>query len=326
MAEVSVIVPVYQVEQYLRQCLDSILKQTFLDMEIILVDDGSKDSSGKICDEYALKDNRVRVIHTTNIRAAGARNIGLDNVTGNYFMFVDSDDYISELMVEKLYEKAQETDSDIVCCNFRYFWEENKEKDYCTKFREETMSGSEIFYVRKNERNYGYWTVVWNKLYKTETLGKLRFQTGKYFEDEFFANDLYRIDLKVSTVSDCLYDYRQHDNSTMQKKSALKYFDLIEAYQERIQIYLDQNVFPDQAYKVMIYSLEPLHECRKMKETEEENRKYIQAVKKTEDLIRQLKHTELSGIQKYSLVLIQMNPCLVFSIAMKFRGILEKFI
>ena len=78
MAEVSVIVPVYQVEQYLRQCLDSILKQTFQDMEIILVDDGSKDNSGKICDEYALQDKRVKVMHTTNIRAAGARNIGLE--------------------------------------------------------------------------------------------------------------------------------------------------------------------------------------------------------------------------------------------------------
>ena len=111
MAEISVIVPVYQVEQYLRQCLDSILKQTFTDFELILVDDGSKDNSGKICDEYALKDNRVRVIHTTNIRAAGARNIGLDNVTGNYFMFVDSDDYISELMVEKLYEKFPDVDA-----------------------------------------------------------------------------------------------------------------------------------------------------------------------------------------------------------------------
>ena len=141
MAEVSVIVPVYQVEQYLRQCLNSILNQTFKDIEVILVDDGSKDNSGNICDEYTLKDNRVRVIHTTNIRAAGARNIGLDNVTGNYFMFVDSDDYISELMVEKLYEKAEETGADIVCCNFEYFWKNNEKASYSTKQRSEVLNG-----------------------------------------------------------------------------------------------------------------------------------------------------------------------------------------
>lgn len=326
MAEVSVIVPVYQVEQYLKQCLDSIVNQTFKEIEIILVDDGSKDNSGKICDEYALKDNRVKVIHTTNIRAAGARNLGLDNMTGKYFMFVDSDDCIAVNMVEKLYYKIQETDFDIVCCNYRYFWEENSEKDYCTEFKEETIDGSEVFYIRKNERNYGYWTVVWNKLYKTETVGKLRFRTGKYFEDEFFANDLYQMDLKINTVSDCLYDYRQHDNSTMQIKSAVKYYDLIDAFQERILIYLDQNMYPDQAYKVLIYSLEPLNECRKLKRTEEENIRYKHAVEKTKDLIGQLKNTELSRIQKYSLILIQMNPCLVFSMAMKCRGILERFI
>ena len=326
MAEVSVNVPVYQVEQYLRQCLDSILNQTFRDIEVILVDDGSMDNSGKTCDEYALKDNRVKVIHTSNIRAAGARNLGLDHMTGKYFMFVDSDDCISPNMIEKLYTKAKQTDSDIVCCNYRYFWEENREKDYCTEFKEETLNCSEIFYIRKNERNYGYWTVVWNKLYKTETIGKLRFRTGKYFEDEFFANDLYQMDMRINTVSDCLYDYRQHKNSTMQKKSAMKYFDLIEAFQERMQIYLDQNMYPDQAYKVLIYSLEPLNECRKLKKTEEDNTKFKQAVEKTKDLIRQLKLTEISGIQKYSLILIQMNPCLVFSMAMKCRGILERFI
>lgn len=326
MAEVSVIVPVYQVEQYLRECLDSILKQTFLNMEIILVDDGSKDNSGKICDEYALKDNRVRVIHQVNKGLSDARNTGMNQMSGKYFMFVDSDDYISELMVEKLYEKAQETDSDIVCCNFRYFWENNEKASYSTKQRSEVLNSSEIFNHRKNERNYGFWTVAVNKLYRTNSMHSFRFRSGRIHEDEFWANDIYQKDLKVVTIEDTLYHYRQRHNSIIGVKNIKKEFDLIDAYQERIQIYLDQNVYPDQAYKVMIYSLEPLNECRKMKETEEENRKYMQAVKKTENLIRQLKHTELSRIQKYSLVLIQMNPCLVFSIAMKFRGILEKFI
>ena len=104
MAEVSIIVPVYQVENYIRQCVDSILAQTFTDFELILVDDGSKDQSGQICDAYAGMDERVKVIHKENGRASDARNRGLDQAIGNYFMFVDSDDYIAPTMVERLYK------------------------------------------------------------------------------------------------------------------------------------------------------------------------------------------------------------------------------
>lgn len=326
MAEVSVIVPVYQVEQYLRQCLDSILKQTFQDMEIILVDDGSKDNSGKICDEYALKDNRVKVIHQVNKGLSDARNTGMNQMSGKYFMFVDSDDYISELMVEKLYEKAEETGADIVCCNFEYFWKNNEKASYSTKQRSEVLNSSEIFNHRKNEKNYGFWTVAWNKLHKSSSMNSFRFRSGKIHEDEFWANDIYQKDLKVVTIEDSLYYYRQRHNSIVNIKNIKKEFDLIEAFQERIQIYLNQNMYPDQAYKVLIYSLEPLNECRKLKRTEEENIRYKHAVEKTKDLIGQLKNTELSRIQKYSLILIQMNPCLVFSMAMKCRGILERFI
>ena len=326
MAEVSVIVPVYQVEQYLRQCLNSILNQTFKDIEVILVDDGSKDNSGKICDEYALKDNRVKVIHQVNKGLSDARNTGMNQMSGKYFMFVDSDDYISELMVEKLYEKAEETGADIVCCNFEYFWKNNEKASYSTKQRSEVLNSSEIFNHRKNEKNYGFWTVAWNKLHKSSSMNSFRFRSGKIHEDEFWANDIYQKDLKVVTIEDSLYYYRQRHNSIVNIKNIKKEFDLIEAFQERIQIYLNQNMYPDQAYKVLIYSLEPLNECRKLKRTEEENIRYKHAVEKTKDLIGQLKNTELSRIQKYSLILIQMNPCLVFSMAMKCRGILERFI
>lgn len=326
MAEVSVIVPVYQVEKYLRQCLDSIVNQTFKEIEIILVDDGSKDNSGKICDEYALKDNRVKVIHQDNMGLSDARNSGMNQMSGNYFMFVDSDDYVSEQMIEKLYTSAVETDADVVCCNFEYFWENNENESFSTKQKREELNSSEIFSHRKNEKNYGIWTVAWNKLYKSSSMNSFRFRSGKIHEDEFWANDIYQKDLKVVTIEDSLYYYRQRHNSIVSIKSIKKEFDLIEAFQERMQIYLNQNMYPDQAYKVLIYSLEPLNECRKLKRTEEENIRYKHAVEKTIDLIRQLKQTELSGVQKYSLILIQMNPCLVFSLAMKCRGILERFI
>ncbi|WP_227166600.1 glycosyltransferase, partial [Enterococcus faecium] len=113
MCEISIIVPVYKVEKYLRKCVDSILAQTFTDFEVILVDDGSPDNSGKICDEYAEKDNRVRVIHKENGGLSSARNAGIDVARGKYLGFVDSDDYIDEDMYEILYENLKIHDADI---------------------------------------------------------------------------------------------------------------------------------------------------------------------------------------------------------------------
>lgn len=113
MCEISIIVPVYKVEPYLRKCLDSILAQTFTNFEVILVDDGSPDNSGKICDEYAIKDSRVRVIHKENGGLSSARNAGIDIAQGKYLGFVDSDDYIAEDMYEVLYENLKFYDADI---------------------------------------------------------------------------------------------------------------------------------------------------------------------------------------------------------------------
>ena len=326
MAEVSIIVPVYQVEKYIRQCVDSILGQTFTDFELILVDDGSTDRSGEICDEYAGMDERVKVIHTENVRAAEARNKGMDQASGNYFMFIDSDDYIAPTMVECLHRSIVKDDADIVSCNYLYSFENDREKDFSTNIGSEVLSGTEIFYNRKNDRNYGYWTVVWNKLYKKETFGKVRFRSGKYYEDEFFANDIYQMDIKIVTIPECLYYYRQHDNSTMRKKNIMKSFDMIEAFQERIYVYLKKQPYSDQAYKVLIYSLEYLEESKRFISNKDDKIHFIQAEKRTKDIVKQLKKRKLSMIQRVSLVFIGMNPCLTFRAGMKFRGWLERFL
>ena len=326
MAEVSIIVPVYQVEKYLRQCIDSILAQTFTDYELILVDDGSKDQSGEICDEYARIDTRVKVVHKENGGLSYARNRGMDQMIGNYFMFVDSDDYIAPTMVECLYKSILNEDADIVACNFLYFFENDRKKDFSTNIKSEVLSGAEIFYHRKNERNYGIWTVAWNKLYKRESFGNVRFRLGKYHEDEFWANEIYQMDIKIVTIPECLYYYRQRNNSIMGKKSIARDFDIIEAFQERIYIYLRDDKYVDQAYKVLIYSLEYLEESKKMITNKNEKNKFIQAEKQTKDIIRQLKKQELSNIQRMSLVFVEMNPCLTFAVGMKFRGLLERFL
>ena len=325
MAEISIIVPVYQVEKYIRQCIDSILVQTFTDFELILVDDGSKDNSGKICDEYAEKDKRIRVIHKENGGLSDARNKGLDNAAGKYFMFVDGDDYIAPNMAECLYKKISEAKADIAACNYRYIFEDGK-KDFSTENKAEVINANEIFYNRKNERNYGFWTVAWNKLYKREKFKSLRFRFGKYHEDEFWANDIYQMDIKAVTVSESLYYYRQRVNSIMGNKNIRKCFDIIEAFEERINVYLKEEKYSDQAYKVLIYSLEYLNESKKLIKNEEDKEQFIDKEQKIKNIIKKLKKRKLPKMQKVSLVIIGINPCLVFSIAIKFRGLLESFL
>ena len=326
MAEVSIIVPVYQVEKYIRQCVDSILAQTFTDFELILVDDGSKDKSGQICDEYAVLDQRVKVIHKENGGLSDARNCGMDQAVGNYFMFVDSDDYIAPTMLEYLYKALMNKEADIAVCNFLHFFEEDRKRDFSTNIQSEVLSGAEIFYSRKNERVYGIWTVAWNKLYKRETLGNVRFRFGKYHEDEFWANDIYQMDIKIVTIPECLYYYRQRDNSIMGRKNIKRDFDILEALQERIAVYFMDERHADQAYKVMIFSLEYLAESKKLITNKDEENQFLQAEKKTKDMIKRLKKMNLSKIKRVSLVFIGMNPCLVFAVGIKFRGLLERFL
>ena len=326
MAEVSIIIPVYQVENYIRQCIDSILVQTFTDFELILVDDGSKDKSGQICDEYAVLDQRVKVIHKENGGLSDARNCGMDQAVGNYFMFVDSDDYIAPTMLEYLYKALMNKEADIAVCNFLHFFEEDRKRDFSTNIQSEVLSGAEIFYSRKNERVYGIWTVAWNKLYKRETLGNVRFRFGKYHEDEFWANDIYQLDIKIVTIPECLYYYRQRDNSIMGKKSAARNLDIIEALQERIYIYLKKPEYADQAYKVLVFSLEYLEESKRLKTSEAEEKRFIQSENRTKDILKQLRKTKLPIMKGLSLVFMEMNPCLVFRVGMKFRGLLERFL
>lgn len=326
MAEVSIIVPVYQVENYLHKCVDSILAQTFTDFELILVDDGSKDRSGQICDEYAEMDERVTVIHKENSGPSDTRNRGIEQAAGNYFMFVDSDDYIAPTMVECLYQSILKENADIAACNFLYSFEDDRNQDFSTNIQWEVVSGAEIFYNRKNDRSCGYWTVVWNKLYKSKVFGKLRFRAGKYYEDEFWANDIYQMDIKMVTIPECLYYYRQHGNNSMKTTNSKKNLDILEALQERIGVYLMDQTHSAQAYRVLIYSLEYLEKSKRMITNREEKAKYLQAEKRTKDIVHQLRKRKLTNIQRTSLVFLELAPCLVFAVGMKFRGLLERFI
>ena len=325
MAQVSIIVPVYQVEKYLRQCIDSILAQTFTDFELILVDDGSKDQSGQICEEYSERDSRICVIHTENRGAAAARNAGLARASGAYIAFVDSDDYLSENMLQRMCEVIQNSKCDLVICNFLHVFPDEKD-NFSRPLQDMEISGREVLAHRKTQKNYGVWTVVWNKLYKRKLFENLRFPEGKYFEDEFFSDQLYLSCGSVHVVSDVLYFYRVWESSTMNSQKTRNYLDLIDAFQARIELYLEQSLPVDEVYKILIFLLEPYSKCASANLQGEDRQRLLQSRSFIRKAAKTLMKMDLPPVKKCSLPVIGMFPCSTFRVAVKFRGLLEKFL
>ena len=321
----SIITPVYQVEQYLPQCLDSILAQTYPHWELILVDDGSKDRSGEICEEYAKKDGRIRVIHTENRGAGAARNTGFAHATGEYVVFVDSDDYISENMIERLYMTIHKSKYDLVVCNFLRAYPDGK-NDFTTQFPDMEISGREVLAHWKIQKNYGLWTVPWSKIIRKSILDQVKFPEGKYFEDEFFSDQLFLRCDRVRVIPDSLYVNRVRTSSTMNSQKTRNYLDLIDAFQARIELYLEQSLPVDEVYKILIYLLEPYSKCASARFQGQDRERLRQArafIRKTSWLLMK---KELSLVKKGSLLAIGVCPSLTFRGAVRLRGQLEKYL
>lgn len=325
MEKISIIAPVYQVEKYIGQCIESVINQTFKNFELILIDDGSKDKSGNICDEYAKRDKRIHVVHTENKGAASARNRGLDLATGKYIAFVDGDDYLAENMLDKLYKVITQENCDVVVCDFLNL-HANPDKDFSLQLSDSKVSGREILSHLKNQKNYGVWTIVWNKLYKKEILKDLRFPEGKYFEDEIFSDQLYLRCNEVQVISDVLYYHRVLETSTMNTQKIRNYLDLIDAFQLRINLYLENRLPDDEVYKVLIYMLEPYTKCAKADFMGNDKERLKQAKRFIRKSSRILIKKKLSFIKKCSLILIAFFPVFTYQIAILFRDKLEKFL
>lgn len=325
MEKISIIVPVYQVEKYIGQCIESIINQTFKNFELILIDDGSKDKSGNICDEYAKRDKRIHVVHTENKGAASARNKGLDLATGEYIAFVDGDDYLAENMLDKLYKVITQENCDVVVCDFLNL-HRNQKKDFILELSDRKVTGKEVLSHLKNQKNYGVWTIVWNKLYRKEILKDLRFPEGKYFEDEIFSDQLYLRCNKVQVISDVLYYHRVLETSTMNTQKIRNYLDLIDAFQLRINLYLENRLPDDEVYKVLIYMLEPYTKCAKADFMGEDKERLKQAKRFIRKSSRILIKKRLSFIKKCSLILIAFFPVFTYQTAILFRDKLEKFL
>lgn len=253
---VSIIVPIYNVEKYLKKCIESIINQTYKNIEIILVDDGSPDKCGEICEEYSKKDNRIVVIHKQNGGLSDARNKGIKVAKGKYITFVDSDDYVDYRYIELLYKAVKENNTKIAQCNIAKV---NMSGNIIARlgYRENSIKTS------KNMLNDIYSShlieniVVWNKLYLKEMFNNISFPVGKIHEDEFTTfKILYNVD-KISIVNEYLYYYRQTDESIIGKKFNKKRMDLLEALEERISFLKEKKEY-DLYKKTLKYYIEQL--------------------------------------------------------------------
>lgn len=209
---ISVVMPVYNVAAYLPQCLDSLLGQDYPALEILLVDDGSRDGSGAICDAYAAKDSRIKVIHQKNGGAAAAKNTALRAATGDYLSFVDSDDYLEPGVYRYMTELLESTGSDVGIFAFRNAFRSHFE-DHIPHPQREEMSGED--YLRRFTTRDWTCALLWNKLYKRELLDGVFFEEGHRIDDEYFTYKAFLKAKKVVCDSRIIYNYRRRASSAM---------------------------------------------------------------------------------------------------------------
>lgn len=225
---ISIIVPVYNCEKYLFCCINSIINQTYRNLEIILIDDGSTDRSSKICDACTKIDSRIQVFHTSNHGLSSARNYGIEKANGDYIAFVDADDWIDSHMYEILHKQTISTKSDLIMCNASMVYEDriikaNKETII------ETMSGDLAIKNLLFENNCG--VSAWNKLYKKSLFEKIKFPEGRYFEDFWIMYKIFNACNKIAYDNRQLYFYRQRKGSIMHRvsiKAAIDWVDLFD--------------------------------------------------------------------------------------------------
>ncbi len=229
---ISVVVPVYKVEKYLDRCVQSILSQMFSNFELILVDDGSPDNCGSMCDAYAKQDPRVQVIHKENGGLSDARNVGKSAAKGEYILFVDSDDYIAPLLMDTLYNLAKKYHADIVCGG-AYNCYQDKEISQFSEKKELVFDG--VTALQKMLQGQDLPGSAWGKLYSKELCNQLDFQVGKYYEDAFFQVDMFPMAKTVAVTTEPLYYYIHRAGSITTHSFRKKDMDIINAYQYTLQ-------------------------------------------------------------------------------------------
>lgn len=227
---ISIIVPVYKVEKFLEQCVQSVISQTYSNLEIILVDDGSPDRCPQLCDEWSRKDRRIKVIHKQNGGLSDARNFGIRAARGEYLAFVDSDDWISPYMISKLYEACAQFEAEMSICQFEMVYDDGKREKYVEEeYPTEVLSSKEALKLLLQDKRIT--SHAWRKLYKREIIKDEMFPKGKYYEDVYIMPELFLRCNKIVYLNDVLYYYRQNPTGIVKSNSIKSNFDFMEALQ-----------------------------------------------------------------------------------------------
>ena len=239
---ISVVVPIYNVAEYLNECIDSILNQDYKTTEILLIDDGSTDHSGKICDEYARKHRNIRVIHQKNAGLSAARNKGLSVAKGHYICFIDSDDYILPGYLSEMMKTIKKENADICVCGYSKNIPQEK-----------TISGQEatIKFLTEQENMD---ILAWNKMYKRSLFidYEIRYPEGEIHEDNLTTYKLYSHAKRVSYIQETLYHYRSRGNSIMKRTKVIKHLQMRERAAREAQKYFAKDVVLKQAADISL--------------------------------------------------------------------------
>ena len=250
MTKVSVIIPVYNVEEYLRECLDSIVNQTLKDIEIICVNDNSTDGSLKILEEYQQKDDRIIILNGKKTGAGGARNVGIEVATGEFLSFLDADDFFELDMYEKLYNKAVVTNSDIIICDVHKYNTNTQER---TSYEvviipEEFKKYDVINYKTMPTTFYDYFTNnVWNKFFSRKLIMEngIRFQEIKRSNDVFFSRSALSLADRISYVDEKLVNYRMGLTNNLQSNNKQTPLEIVKALKKVKEFLLERNLYDD---------------------------------------------------------------------------------
>lgn len=235
---ISIIIPVYNVEEFIKECLESIVHQSYQNIEIILVDDGSPDRCPAICDGYAQRDSRVKVIHQSNGGLSAARNSGIKAASGDYVSFVDSDDYVSDDFIEQMYRCAVETDADIVCCGMKVINSNRTLIQFPDRVTCYTENRIKLLVQENGTGDY-----YMNKLFKRILLDDFELPVGKLFEDIYSMHFLYAKAEKVVWMNACLYYYRINVSGISHSRILnYKFIDFV--YANRSQYDYVDAIFP----------------------------------------------------------------------------------
>lgn len=235
---ISVIVAVYNIEKYIVRCIESIINQSYRELEIILVDDGSTDASGKICDAYAEKDERIKVIHRENGGLSAARNTGIEQASGQFIAFVDGDDWIDSVMYQEMAEQAEKNGADFVACRYRCIYRDSEKDGSTGKVIVFTEPFSMLIQYLKEDEAFLIQHAAWNKLYRRDLLGDERFPEGRWYEDVVFSAKILSRVQKGVYLDKALYNYVcEREDSIMNAGMTERIFT------DRIPAYLEKETF-----------------------------------------------------------------------------------